>query len=163
MVSGPSTGRGGQQELWARPFRWLWAKRAWFAGAVGIIFTASALYVLWAVHDLPDPSQDVLAAGDVIVLDRNGKLIEDWNPSGHYHVTLSLHDMGPYGPSAVLAAEDRNFYNHGAIDPSAVARAVWVDITSRGLNEGGSTITQQLVKIQLLTPQKSVNRKIQEI
>lgn len=162
MVTAPS-GRGGQQALWIRPFSWLWAKRAWIAGIVGVLFLASTLYVLWAVHDLPDPSQDVLAAGDVVVLDRNGKLIEDWNPNGHYHINLGLQDMGPYAAGAVLAAEDRNFYNHGAIDPGAVARAVWVDLTSRGLNEGGSTITQQLVKIQLLTPTKSINRKVQEI
>jgi len=159
MVTAPS-GRGGQQALWVRPFSWLWAKRAWVAGAVGVVFLASTLYVLWAVHDLPDPSQDVLAAGDVVVLDRNGKLIEDWNPNGHYHVNVGLHDMGPYAANAVLAAEDRNFYSHGAIDRGAVARALWVDVTSRGLNEGGSTITQQLVKIQLLTPTKSINRKV---
>lgn len=162
MVTAPS-GRGGQQALWVKPFRWLWANRAWIAGVVGVLFLASTLYVLWAVHDLPDPSQDVLAAGDVVVLDRNGKLIEDWNRSGHYHINLGLKDMGPYASNAVLAAEDRNFYSHGAIDPGAIARAVWVDITSRGLNEGASTITQQLVKIQLLTPTKSVNRKVQEI
>ena len=68
---------------------WLWAKKAWIAAAVGAIFLATTLYVLWAIKDLPDPSQNVLAAGDVIVLDRNGKLIEDWSPAGHYHVTLT--------------------------------------------------------------------------
>jgi penicillin-binding protein 1A len=133
------------------------------AAAIGIVFTASTLYVLWAIRDLPDPTQDVLAAGDVVVLDRNGKLIEDWNPAGHYHINVSLNDMGSFAPAAVLAAEDRNFYSHGAIDPASLARALWVDVTSRGLNEGGSTITQQLVKIQLLTPQKSLTRKIQEL
>jgi penicillin-binding protein 1A len=130
---------------------------------VGFVFIASTLYVLWAIRDLPDPSQNVLAAGDVIVLDRNGKLIEDWSPAGHYHINLAIKDMGPYAPKAVLAAEDRNFYKHGAIDPAATARAAWVDVTSGGLNQGGSTITQQLVKIQLLTPQKSVTRKVQEV
>src|SRR6202171_2027048 len=162
VVSGPTSGRA-QPALWVRPFGWLWAKRAWIAGAIGIVFLAATLFVLWAVRDLPDPSQDVLAAGDVVVLDRTGNMIEDWNPAGHYHINVSLHDMGPYPPAAVLAAEDRNFYNHGAIDPGSTARALWVDVTSRGLNEGGSTITQQLVKIQLLTPQKSVTRKVQEV
>jgi penicillin-binding protein 1A len=142
---------------------WLWARRAWIGAAVGSLLILSTVYVLWAVHDLPDPSQNVLAAGDVVVLDRNGKLIEDWSPAGRYHVTLTLHDMGPYAPQAVLAAEDRNFYHHGAIDPGSTARAAWVDVTSHSLNQGGSTITQQLVKIQLLTPEKSVNRKVQEL
>src|SRR3989440_10932951 len=98
-----------------------------------------------------------------MVLDRNGKLIEDWSPAGHYHITMTLQQMGRYEPKAVLAAEDRNFYNHGAIDPMSTARAAWVDVTSGGLHQGGSTITQQLVKIQLLTPHKSVTRIVQEI
>jgi membrane peptidoglycan carboxypeptidase len=149
--------------IWTHPVAWLWAKKAWIAAAIGALFLATTFYVLWAIKDLPDPSQNVLAAGDVIVLDRNGKLIEDWSPAGHYHVTLTLQQMGPYAPKAVLAAEDRNFYNHGAVDPLSIARAAWVDVTSRGVNQGGSTITQQLVKIQLLTPERSVNRKVQEV
>src|SRR5579859_1279227 len=161
LVSRPDD-RGSSQLLWRRPLEWMWAKRVPIAAAVGVVFLATTLYVLWAIKDLPNPSQDVLAAGDVVVLDRNGKLIEDWNQAGHYHVNVALKDMGPYSAKAVLAAEDRNFYHHGAIDPLSMGRALWVDVTHRGLNEGGSTITQQLVKIQLLTPQKSVARKVQE-
>ena len=163
MVSSP-VARGHQQHpLWLRPIVWLWAQKIWIAAGVGALLLATTLYILWAVKDLPDPSQNVLAAGDVMVLDRNGKLIEDWSPAGHYHVTLTLQQMGPYAAKAVLAAEDRNFYNHGALDPASIARAAWVDLTSRGFNEGASTITQQLVKIQLLTPQKSFTRKVQEM
>ena len=142
---------------------WMWAKRVWIAGVTGAVFVLSTLYVLWAVQALPDPNQDVLAAGDVVVLDRNGRLIEDWNPAGHYHVNFHLSEMGKYAPAATLAAEDRNFYHHGAIDVGSTARALWVDVTHLGLNEGGSTITQQLVKIQLLTPTKSVTRKVHEM
>jgi len=162
VVQNPTV-RGPQRAPRHHLFGWLWARRAWIAAIVGILFILSTLYVLWAVQDLPDPSQSVLAAGDVIVLDRNGKLIEDWSPAGHYHVNLNLNEMGGYAPAATLAAEDRNFYHHGAIDVGSTARALWVDVTTGGLNEGGSTITQQLVKIQLLTPQKSVARKVQEM
>ena len=163
MVESP-TGRVPQNPVQGhRIVGWIWAKRGWIAAVTGIVFLLSTLYVLWAIKDLPDPSQDVLAAGDVVVLDRSGKLIEDWSPAGHYHVSLKLSEMGPYAAAATLAAEDRNFYHHGAIDPLSTARAAWVDVTSHGLNQGGSTITQQLVKIQLLTPQKSVTRKVQEI
>ncbi|MEA2628261.1 MAG: hypothetical protein QOJ10_721 [Chloroflexota bacterium] len=141
----------------------LWAKRAWIAAAIAIVFALATGYVVWAVQDLPDPSQGVLAAGDVIVLDRHGQLIEDWNHEGHYHVNLTLAQMGKYAPAATLAAEDRNFYHHGGVDAGSTLRALWVDVTSGGLNEGGSTITQQLVKIQLLTPQKSLERKFHEM
>jgi membrane peptidoglycan carboxypeptidase len=142
---------------------WFWRHRVWISAAVAVVFGASTLYVLWALKDLPDPNVDVLAAGDVVVLDRNGQVIEDWSPAGHYHVNLKLSEMGPYAPAAVLAAEDRNFYHHGAVDLGSTMRALWVDVTNRGLNEGGSTITQQLVKIQLLTPEKSVPRKVHEM
>jgi penicillin-binding protein 1A len=142
---------------------WLWAQKVRLTALIGVIFLGTTFYVLWAIKDLPDPSQNVLAAGDVVVLDRNGKLIEDWSPAGHFHITMTLQQMGPYAPKAVLAAEDRNFYNHGAVDPASIARAAWVDVTSGGVNQGGSTITQQLVKIQLLTPERSISRKIQEV
>jgi penicillin-binding protein 1A len=162
VATGPAA-RGGQPGFLTRPLAWLWAKRVWIASLLGVLLIGSTLYVLWAIKDLPDPSQNVLAAGDVIVLDRNGKLVEDWSPAGHYHLTLALDQMGKYAPKAALAAEDRNFYNHGAVDPTSIARAAWVDLTSHGVNQGGSTITQQLVKIQLLTPQRSVTRKVQEV
>jgi penicillin-binding protein 1A len=162
VVNEPAA-RGGRPSPWTRPIAWLWAKRVWIAAALGILLIGTTLYVLWAIKDLPDPSQNVLAAGDVVVLDRNGKLIEDWSPAGHYHVSLGLDQMGPYAAKAVLAAEDRNFYSHGAVDPTSIARAAWIDVTSRGVNQGGSTITQQLVKIQLLTPQRSITRKVREV
>lgn len=142
---------------------WFWAKKVWFAAVVAVVFALATAYVVWAIQDLPDPSQVVLAVGDVVVLDRNGKLIEDWNHEGHYHVNLQLNQMGRYAPAATIAAEDRNFYHHGGVDAGSTLRALWVDVTSGGLNQGGSTITQQLVKIQLLTPQKSFERKLHEM
>ncbi|HET7467164.1 MAG TPA: transglycosylase domain-containing protein [Candidatus Dormibacteraeota bacterium] len=141
---------------------WMWKRRIPIAVMVAAFFALATAYVAWAVQDLPDPNSG-LAAGDIIVLDRNGQVIEDYSPAGHYHVNLTLDQMGKYPPAAVIAAEDRNFYHHGAIDITSTARAIWVDITSRGLNQGGSTITQQLVKIQLLTPEKSLPRKLHEV
>src|ERR1700680_2698433 len=86
---------------------WVWAHRIPISIAVAVVFGASTAYVLWAIKDLPDPSVNVLAAGDVVILDRNAQLIEDYSPAGHYHVNLTMAQMGAYAPSAVLAAEDR--------------------------------------------------------
>jgi len=141
---------------------WLWRRRIAIAASIAAIFALSTAYVAWALKDLPDPNSG-LAAGDIIILDRNGQVIEDYSPAGHFHVNLTLDQMGKYPPAAVIAAEDRNFYHHGAIDLQSTARAIWVDLTSGGLNQGGSTITQQLVKIQLLTPEKSLPRKVHEM
>ena len=64
---------------------------------------------------------------------------------------------------AVIAVEDRRFYEHGAIDPIALARAIYSNIKAKELREGGSTITQQLAKNIYFTQEKSALRKIAEI
>ncbi len=64
---------------------------------------------------------------------------------------------------AVLASEDSRFYQHGGIDFGGIIRAAWIDLTSQSRSQGGSTITQQLIKAVYLTNQKSISRKIKEI
>ena len=119
-------------------------------------------YVLWTLKDLPDPGQAVASSRSITIYDRKGREIEQVSAEGAYHHDVPLAQMGKLGPAAMLAAEDRDFYHHGAIDYQATARAAFEDLTHRQYEQGGSTITQQLVKIQILTPQKSVFRKMQE-
>jgi penicillin-binding protein 1B len=64
--------------------------------------------------------------------------------------------------AAVLAAEDRNFFRHPGVDPLAIARALLADLRVGSLRQGGSTLTQQLVKNAFLSPQRTVRRKIEE-
>src|SRR5919204_2934028 len=141
-----------------------WMYTRWAAVAIVIVLLAGLTtgYVAWTLRDMPDPGQDNVLAKSIVVYDRHGKEIEQRNAQGMYHVVLKLNEMGKYGPAATLASEDRDFYHHGAINWSSTARAAWVDLTQHGYVQGGSTITQQLVKIQLLTPQKSIFRKTQE-
>ena len=63
---------------------------------------------------------------------------------------------------AVVAVEDSNFWEHKGIDYTAILRAAIKDVMERHLKEGGSTITQQLVKITFLTPEKTIKRKLKE-
>lgn len=74
-----------------------------------------------------------------------------------------LKDLPEFYLDAVIAVEDRRFYDHGAIDPIALARAVFVNIKSFELKEGGSTITQQLAKNVYFTQEKSALRKVAEM
>jgi len=141
-----------------------WARTRGGFVALFLILLLSGIfvYVLWTLRDLPDPGQQDVLAHTVTVYDRNGQVIEQRNAEGQFHDVVALKDMGKFGPEATLAAEDRDFYHHGAIDLGSTLRAAWVDATSGAYQQGGSTISQQLIKIQLLTPQKSVFRKLQE-
>jgi penicillin-binding protein 1A len=74
---------------------------------------------------------------------------------------VKLEQLPPQVPKAVLAAEDANFYSHGGFDPNAVMRAVVR--TAKGKTQGGSTITQQLAKINYTNSEHTVLRKLREL
>lgn len=74
-----------------------------------------------------------------------------------------LEELPEIYKSAVLAVEDHRFYNHGAIDVISITRAIYKDITTMSLVEGGSTITQQLAKNTYFTQEKKITRKFSEI
>jgi penicillin-binding protein 1A len=95
------------------------------------------------------------------VYDRNGKLIGNlfyyrriWTPIEKIPVNLQ---------HAVIAIEDARFYRHNGVDLRGMARAVFKDLIPGGALEGGSTITQQLAKIVLLSSERTLGRKIQDI
>lgn len=75
---------------------------------------------------------------------------------------VPLEDISPNLLEATIAIEDGDFYNHHGIDPSAIARATWTNVRNFGFDQGGSTITQQVVKNTLLTPKKTISRKVKE-
>lgn len=76
---------------------------------------------------------------------------------------VSLKDCPPYLRDAVLCVEDQRFYTHGGIDPRAMFRALLADLFHAKVMEGGSTITQQLVKNLFLTHERTVVRKLREV
>src|SRR5204862_291863 len=75
---------------------------------------------------------------------------------------LTLKEMSPYLPQAVIATEDRGFYSHFGVDPIGLVRAAVTHFRARHIVQGGSTITQQLAKVLFLTPERSLPRKIRE-
>jgi len=79
-----------------------------------------------------------------------------------YRVPVPLSRVPEHVKRAVLDAEDERFYDHGPLDLRAMARAMVNNLEEGGITEGGSTITQQLVKTVLLTSKQDVNRKLQE-
>jgi len=79
--------------------------------------------------------------------------VRDWVP---------LSQVPPRLIDTVLAVEDRRFYSHIGIDPIAIGRAVWRNLTEGGVVQGGSTITQQLAKNLFYSPQRTLVRKVKE-
>lgn len=75
---------------------------------------------------------------------------------------VPLAQIPPAFIDAILAAEDHRFYEHHGIDPVRIIKAAWVDLTSHSLRQGGSTLTQQLMKNFFLTSKRDWRRKIKE-
>ena len=95
-----------------------------------------------------------------LVYDRHGRLVFSF--ASEDRTDVSLDDVSPAMVSAVLAAEDRSFYKHVGMDFVGMARALYVDLRQQGMRQGGSTITQQLVRQVALTRDRTVERKVRE-
>jgi penicillin-binding protein 1A len=92
---------------------------------------------------------------------------EDGTMLGEFYVErrylVPLERVPPHVRSAFLAAEDADFYSHPGIDPFGIARALFANLSSQRVRQGGSTITQQVVKTLLLTPERNIERKVKEV
>jgi len=77
-------------------------------------------------------------------------------------ILIKLDQVPPYLLETLVAVEDREFFNHFGVSPKSIARAVWVNLTAGQVRQGGSTLTQQLVKNFYLTNERSMTRKITE-
>lgn len=100
-------------------------------------------------------------AANVRILSASGALITNRGDSAG--ASLTLDEMPPYLPEAVIAIEDRRFYWHLGIDPIGLTRAVFTNLEAGGVVQGGSTITQQLAKNLFLKPERTFERKVQEL
>ena len=97
------------------------------------------------------------------IYDRTGKIIL-WDIHSDIQRTIApLVDISRHIKNATIATEDSSFYQHKGIDVSGILRLTLVNLKSGKLSQGGSTISQQLVKNTLLTTDKTFARKIKEI
>src|SRR5919206_436395 len=97
------------------------------------------------------------------ILDRNGALLGEFNdPQGGRRTVVPLAKVPQTLRDATIAAEDANFYEHPGFDVFAILRAFYLNVRGREIVSGASTITQQLVKNTLLTPEQTPDRKIKE-
>lgn len=135
------------------------------AAAAGVLLAVSIAFV-GAVNILaPDLSQP-----DLYTLNRPASLTfvdEHDQPAGQRGAIvgerLTLNELPPYVPKAFIAEEDRDFYQHHGIDPEGMLRAAIVNFQAGHVVQGGSTITQQVVKMLFLTPDRTFTRKLREV
>lgn len=102
------------------------------------------------------------------ILDRNGQLLYELSdPTAGRRNYIPIEDISPNLIAATIATEDKEFYTNPGFDPLAITRALWQNYVTGGQGGGASTITQQLARALLLSPeersQRTVNRKAREI
>ena len=140
---------------WGSFPRWVrWPAYGFVAlGALGVL----AFTVLWFTVDLPEDPPELQSA---VVLAADGQELAVLSKGGQ-RFEVALDEMAPIVIDALIAAEDRRFYSHSGLDPVGIVRALWSNVRSSG-TQGGSTITQQLVKNQYLSSERTLWRKARE-
>ena len=146
-----------------RIFNWKNIKY-WGLRLVISLFIFTIVLAAWFAKDLPTPGKikNIKSAASTQLFDRNGKPIYALHGDIKRNI-IESGDMPKHVKEATITAEDRDFYRHFGFDIKSFARAVYVNITNRGVYQGGSTITQQYVKWALLDPQRTLTRKIKEL
>lgn len=134
-------------------------------GIVVCFFLAVGVFAYFR-KDLPqikNISGDKLG-GSITYYDRTGTQVLFQDYDGVKRIPVAGTEMSPYMRQATVAIEDKNFYKHGAFDVRGMVRAGVADLVKGGAAQGGSTITQQLVKLnQQWTDQRTITRKVKEL
>ena len=132
----------------------------------GSFMLCGALFMIWfSTLKTPDINvfDDKLLGQSAKIYDRTGNiLLYDLSQKVRRSV-VPLDQISPFLTKATIAIEDNDFYQHGGIKISSLVRAFFANISNGGYSQGGSTITQQVVKNSLLTKDKKITRKIKEI
>ncbi len=127
------------------------------------VFFFLPLLIIIFIQTLPSPYELTLRQipQTTKIFDRNGVLIDQIYASQN-RTMVSLTDIPQTLQEATLAIEDKNFFHHPGFDITSIIRA-FKENTTGGTFQGGSTLTQQLIKSAMLTPEPSIVRKIKEI
>lgn len=147
-----------------RSVLWRWRRGLFLSGLVTVAATGGITSIVFNI-ELP-PADPLLQTTFVCSTD----ITEACGPENAIatfsaeedRINVPLEEVPDVLEEAVLATEDRDFYDHGGIDPVGIGRALYQDVRGGGARQGGSTITQQYVKNAYLTSERSIVRKIKE-
>lgn len=129
-------------------------------GVIGFVSIIVYVYILSLQLPSTDEFSKFKYTEPMVVYDAKGNIIAELGAERRY--PISIEQMPPYVYQSVVAVEDARFYEHSGIDPLGIARAMVSNIKADKMVEGGSTLTQQLVKVIYLSPERKVKRKIKE-
>lgn len=118
-------------------------------------------YIFASYQSLPAVGNNMRPAVSSQVFDSHGRLITTLH-SDQNRLPIDINKVPQNLQNAFIAAEDNRFYEHIGIDPIGIFRAIFANLTNRGIAQGGSTITQQLAKNAFLSQEQTLKRKIQE-
>ncbi len=131
-------------------------------GLTGIILLVAVFAYFYQETDLDaDKLINYAPNASSEILDRHGKRLA-YIFKGRHRLYATYDEIPPYLIEGLVAIEDTKFFEHPGVNPDAILRAIVRDIRAGHFVEGGSTITQQLIKITLLSSQKKLMRKIRE-
>jgi penicillin-binding protein 1A len=133
-------------------------------GVAFVLFAAAGLYLYSLSRSLPDldvTSASFKTARTSVVYAADGSVLAEWHGEQDRHV-VALDDVAKPVPEAVVAIEDARFYEHDGVDWTAVLRAGRVDAGKGAYAQGGSTVTQQLVKLLFTKGDRTLGRKVRE-
>jgi penicillin-binding protein 1A len=132
---------------------------------LGLLSSASFVFGLMTAiaSQLPEynPAHQQRIAHDGYMYDRNGELLTVLR-GRESRVLLTSSQINPIMKQAIVAIEDKRFFDHRGVDMRAIGRALWADIQNQGVVQGGSTITQQFIKNAYVKDNRSVARKLKE-
>jgi penicillin-binding protein 1A len=143
---------------------WRWRRSLFVAGLATVAVTGGAASVIFNINLPPeDPLRQTsfVCAADVTEACGPDNAIATFSAEED-RTNVPLDEVPRVVVDAVLATEDRDLFNHGGVEPVGIGRAHYNDLRGRGVQQGGSTITQQYVKNVYLNSERSVTRKLKE-
>lgn len=128
------------------------------------LFSLGTIFTLAAIKNLPDPLaiSQIKTPQSTKIYDRTGTTLLYEIHGEEKRTVVPFNRISRFMKDATIVAEDFNFYTHNGIDFKSIIRAFAVDVTQGKFAQGGSTITQQLVKNTFLTSERTIARKIKE-
>jgi len=144
--------------------RYIHSNHIFAVSAVLLLF--AGILILWTaslrIPALEDISERKIGQSTKLY-DRTGQILLYDTSRDSRRAIIPVEDISPYAKAATIAIEDKNFYSHNGFELTSFLRAVVVNLTTLSFNQGGSTITQQVVKNSILTKDKTPTRKLKEL